>query len=312
MSHPSFILGADGGGTKTLGVLADDRGTELARVQAGATNPNVVGVETAAATLVELMLSSCKQAGCLPTALKSMVFGLAGAGNTNVQQRLRIALRDALLKRDVPMPPVEFVTDARIALEGAFNGGPGIIVIAGTGSAVLGKSPDRTVRLVGGWGRVLGDEGSGYFVGLEALKLLARMFDGRMESGPLRGLLETRFTLNSRERVVSAVYQEGLTVASLAPVVLAAAEQGDLAARDIFSRGAAFLADQVGVLVHSFGNLSNIGVVFIGGLIDHDSIYSRMLREAICGISPRVAVVPAQHPPVSGALLLAKTSLQEQ
>lgn len=312
MSHPSYILGADGGGTKTLGVLSDVRGTELARVQVGATNPNVVGVETAAATLVELLLSCCKQAGRLPTELASMVFGLAGAGNANVQQRLKTALRDALQKQDIPMPPVEFVTDARIALEGAFNGGPGIIVIAGTGSAVLGKSPDGAVRLVGGWGRVFGDEGSGYFVGLEALKLLARMFDGRMESGPLRDVLGTRFNLNSRERVVSAVYQEGLTVASLAPVVLAAAEQGDPAARDIFSRGAALLAEQVGVLVRSFGRLPGIGVVFIGGLIDHDSIYSRMLREAVCGISPTVAVVPAQHPPVSGALLLAKAFLREQ
>ena len=207
MPHPSLLLGADGGGTKTLGILADAHGAELSRVQVSASNPNVVGVDGAAGTLADLILACCKQAGCSPADVATAVFGLAGAGNASVQQRLTEALRDLLQKQGIRMPAVRFETDARIALEGAFGGGPGVIVIAGTGSSVLGKSPDGSVRLVGGWGRVLGDEGSGHFVGLEALKVLVRMLDGRMSPGRLASILESRFGLGSRERVVNAVDQ---------------------------------------------------------------------------------------------------------
>ncbi len=230
------------------------------------------------------------------------MFGLAGAGNSAVQERLSEALTKVLQDRRLPVPKFRFETDARIALEGAFRGGPGIIVIAGTGSAVLGKLPDGAVRLVGGWGRTIGDEGSGYYVGLEAARAVARTIDGRDAPGSLQRVL-AESGLTSRERLVNAVYQEGFPLPSLAPSVMKAAEAGDGAALAIFRRGAALLAEQVAV------RLPRIGVVFVGGLIDHESVYAGILREAILALSPAVEVHAPRDGPATGAVLLARELL---
>jgi N-acetylglucosamine kinase-like BadF-type ATPase len=312
MSESSLILGADGGGSKTLGILADVDGTEVARCYVGASNPNVVGVKEAADNLAELLLACCNEAGRSPEELSAAVFGLAGAGNATIKARLLGALETVLQKRGLKMPRTQIESDARIALEGAFGGGPGIIVIAGTGSSVLGKSSEGVITLVGGWGRLLGDEGSGYFVGREALKALATMLDGRAKTSPLRSLLENRFGLGSREGVVNAVYQEALAIPSLAPAVLEVAEQGDLVAADIFRRGAALLAEQLAVLVRLYQDLPRIGVVFVGGLIDHDNFYTRTLRDAAWALSSAVDVAPPLHSPAMGAVLLAQQSLQKR
>ena len=292
-----------------MGVLADPSGRELARCQVGASNPNVVGVETAAAHLADLLVSCCDRAGRAPADVGAAVFGLAGAGNVSVQKRLTAALEKVLQDRDIPMPKVRFETDARIALEGAFGGGAGIIVIAGTGSSVLGKSPDGGITLIGGWGRTIGDEGSGYYVGLEAVRAAARAFDGRERPGSLQTILAEQFGLTSRERLVNAVYQEGFVLPSLAPAVMKAAEEGDPAALGIFRRGAGLLAEQVGVLLRAYASMPQIGVVFVGGLIDHESVYAGILREAVCALSPSVHVHPPQEPPASGAVLLARQLL---
>ncbi len=309
MGETSLLLGADGGGTKTLGLLAGPDGRELARGQVGPTNPNVVGVETAATHLADLLVSCCDLAGERPERIGAAVFGLAGAGNAVVQKRLSQAFERILQDRDIPLPKVLFETDARIALEGAFRGGPGIIVIAGTGSSVLGKSPAGTITLVGGWGRTIGDEGSGYYVGLEAIRAVARALDGRDVQGSLQSILAEEFGLTSRERLVNSVYQEGFVIPSVAPAAMKAAEQGDPLALEIFERGAALLAEQAKVLVHSYAALPEIGVVFVGGLIDHECVYVRLLREAILPISPAVRVHPPQESPVHGAVLLARQAL---
>jgi N-acetylglucosamine kinase-like BadF-type ATPase len=308
MSAQPLLLGADGGGTKTLGILSSGDGRELAQCQVGPSNPNVVGVETAAAHLADLLSSCCERAGRPPAEVGAAVFGLAGAGNSAVQERLSEALTKVLQDRRLPVPKFRFETDARIALEGAFRGGPGIIVIAGTGSAVLGKLPDGAVRLVGGWGRTIGDEGSGYYVGLEAVRAVARTIDGRDAPGSLQRVL-AESGLTSRERLVNAVYQEGFPLPSLAPSVMKAAEAGDGAALAIFRRGAALLAEQVAVLLPACARLPRIGVVFVGGLIDHESVYAGILREAILALSPAVEVHAPQDGPATGAVLLARELL---
>lgn len=306
---PSLLFGADGGGTKTHGVLARTDGREVARSQVGATNPNVVGVDTAATHLADLLISCCDLAGRAPVDVGAAVFGLAGAGTAIIQKRLTIALEKVLQDRDIQMPKVRFETDARIALEGAFRGGPGIIVISGTGSSVLGKSPDGTITLVGGWGRTIGDEGSGYYVGLEAVRAVARAIDGRDTTGSLHSILAEEFGLTSRERLVNSVYQEGFVLPSVAPAVMRAAEQGDPMALAIFERGAALLAEQVRVLVRSYAALPEVGVVFVGGLVDHDCVYARILREAILPLSSAVRVHSPLESPAHGAVLLARQVL---
>jgi N-acetylglucosamine kinase-like BadF-type ATPase len=305
MAHTQLVFGADGGGTKTLGIVADAAGTLLARLQAGPANPNVVGVDGAANNLVGLIIDCCREAHCSPRDLDAIVLGLAGAGSSAIRERLGVALDEQFRSRGVQAPAVTIESDARIALEGAFDGGPGLIIIAGTGSILLGKTANEPKKVVGGWGRVLGDEGSGYFIGLQALKAVTRDFDGIAPSGSLRALVDARFGWCSREDLIVAVYQQNFAIPSLAPLVLESADENDPVCLEILSRSAALLADQVGVFARVLEAHTRLGVVFVGGLIDHDTVYAKILRETLRSRFPAVDVRPAMHPPVQGAVLLA-------
>jgi N-acetylglucosamine kinase-like BadF-type ATPase len=227
-----------------------------------------------------------------------------------VRSKLAEALRSESAVRGLPELPITLETDSRVALEGAFGGGPGVVMIAGTGSILIGKLPDGTVRSVGGWGRVLGDEGSGYFLGLEATKAVSREMDGREDASSLRKIFSETNGWVSRDTIIAAVYQQQFDLASLAPLVLKAAGENDQVAMAILRRAASHLADQLRAMVRAMGSQSRVGVVFIGGLIDHDTVYARLLRETITELVPFAEVRPALHPPVGGAVLVALSHLQ--
>lgn len=305
MAGTGLVFGADGGGTKTLGVLADASGTELARMQVGPGNPNVAGVDAAARNLLELIDGCCTIAKRSPLDIGSAVFGLAGVGSRMVREKLQEALQTLAAPRGWTAIPMTIETDARIALEGAFGGGAGIVLIAGTGSNIIGKLPDGSVASVGGWGRVLGDEGSGYAIGLEAARAFARHIDGRGDPSRMYDLIGDRFSWTSRDRVIAAVYQEKFDLASVAPLVLDAASEGDAAARTILEGAAHALADTLAALVRRMHGTSPVGVVFIGGLVDHETVYARMLQKTITHSVPGAEVVPALYAPVRGAVIMA-------
>lgn len=308
----ALVLGADGGGTKTLGILADAGGHQLARAQVGPSNQNVVGTAGAAKNLAALIAQCCREAGREPSAIGAAVFGLAGAGSDGERQALLSAVNAELAALACPPISASIETDARIALEGAFDGDPGVVVIAGTGSVVIAKSPSGEILRVGGWGRVLGDEGSGYDLGLQALKALTRDFDGMgSAAGGLRATLAAKFGWTSRESLITAVYRGGLEIPSLAPTVLECAAAGDEAAMDILRVAAAQLAGQIAATVDRSGGLTHTAVVLVGGLIDHDTPYARLLREAIVIRCTRADVRSALHPPVHGAVLMALARLKE-
>ena len=313
MTHDSdrLVFGADGGGTKTLGILAGRSGKEFARAQAGPSNQNVIGTAEAAKNLAHLMLQCCRDAGRAPSEIGSAVFGLAGAGSGEEREALAAAVNAELAALGHPSVPARVETDARIALEGAFGGGPGVVVIAGTGSVVIAKSASGDLCRVGGWGRALGDEGSGYFLGLQALKAMTRDFDGMAGSGTLRAALESKFGWKTREALIAAVYRGGLEIPSLAPLVLAASAAGDAVAADILRAAASLLADQVAAAVDKLGIREGAGVVFVGGLINHESVYAEILRDAIIARCPRAEIRLPLHPPVVGAVLMARARLKE-
>jgi len=309
MKKSPLVLGVDGGGTKSLGLLSDGAGAELARGLVGGSNQNVIGTEAAAANLAALILMCCREAGRAPADVDAAVVGLAGAGSGHERKALVEAIHKSLASSGAAAVPIAIETDARIALEGAFAGDSGVVVIAGTGSIVIGKTPAGEIRRVGGWGRTLGDEGSGYYLGLRAVKALTMEFDGTGNAGSLRGALASRFDWTTREQVIASVYRGNLDIPSIAPLVLEAATAGDTVGLSILKDASALLAHQVSVIVREFGPREPTGVVFTGGLIDHATIYARLLGEAIVAESPRAEVRPPLHPPAYGAVLMALSQL---
>ncbi len=310
MTHQALVLGADGGGTKTNGLLAESNGTLLASGRGDGSNQNVIGIDNAARNLAGLIVTLARTAGRPVAEIGSVVLGLAGAGAEKDRQVLTEAIQARLHAMGLPSLPISIRTDARIALEGAFNGGPGVVAVAGTGSVVMGKTPDGETLSIGGWGRVIGDEGSGYFIGLEALRAVSREIDGRGEAGRLRVSISSRFGLETRERIIAAIYREKFDIPSIAPVVLDAAEAGDPVALGILGLAAREFSVQVVTAVDRLGLQGGTGVVMTGGLIDHDTIYARMLAAEIKKASPAVDFRAPLNGPAHGALLLAMAGLK--
>jgi N-acetylglucosamine kinase-like BadF-type ATPase len=304
MSH--LLLGIDGGGTKTIAVLAERGGRELARHTVGGSNPNVAGLETAAGRLLEVIDACCSTSGVDAGEISAAVMGIAGVGH----EEHRLGLEHRLRRQYGSGLNFAIVTDARIALEGALGGKPGIAVIAGTGSVTIAKSPDGQVSSVGGWGRVLGDEGSGYALGVEAAKAFARDLDGVANAPAIREAIISRVGWKSRKDLLAAAYHENFELSNLAPLVLDLAEGGDLPSIAILQRGAAAIAAHVAVMAKVFGS-SLVLVATCGSLIDHPTSYRRILSKSLEDLSTNLSVISPERNAVGGALLLADSMMEK-
>jgi N-acetylglucosamine kinase-like BadF-type ATPase len=306
MNTRVLVFGADGGGTKTRGAIAGSEGNVLVDRVAGPTNQNIAGVEGAARELAGLIIGCCEAAGCSTAELRSAVFGLAGAGEEDERQVLAAAVNEQLRISGASPVRITVETDTRIALEGALGGGFGAIVIAGTGSNVMGKSISAEIVTVGGWGRILGDEGSGYRIGLEVLRSATRELDGREKGSMLLDAFSKRFGLKTRQQLINAVYKEKFEIASLAPLALEAASLQDEVAIRILEVAAAELTEQIAAVVSRIGHgVERVPLAFCGGLIENETCYAEILRKSVERKLPNVEIRHAIEPPVQGAILLA-------
>ena len=300
MPSPPLLVGLDvGASTTRLRAQCPGSGDRVERRGPGA-NPNQTGLDQTATILVNLIeeaIAACPTVDCL-----AVCAGVAGAGRESEQARLATALRRALTGPERTVH-VEVVPDAVIALDAAYDEGSGIVVIAGTGSMVLGRTPDGTLRRAGGWGRALGDDGSGYALGRAGLRAVAAAVDGGPDTA-LRPRLRDKFGIDDRDSLLDAVYQSDLDVASVAPLVLDAAANGDTIATDCLATQVARLADQVGWLLARDTALPP-RLTLAGGLTQNDH-YVHHLRRALADRVPDVAVERLRDEPVAGALRRAR------
>lgn len=299
-----ILAGVDGGGTKTLVALADENGAELIRRSgpAGLVDPRH---PTAAAEVVAGVVREAVREAGLSGAPVVLCAGLAGVGN----RAEREAVREALLAAGVA-GRVQVVTDGETALEGVLGGEPGILLIAGTGSVAYGRGPDGRVERCGGWGMVVGDEGSGFAIGRGGLVAALRAVDGR---GGQTRLLPLFLELLGVEDVRGIPPWAGRAakaeIAALAEHVVRAAEGGDAVARGIVEAEARGLAEHaVALRCHLDPWPGPVPVVFHGGVLG-SALYSGMVERALAEADPVLRVVPPVADAVAGALRLARAAL---
>ncbi len=242
-----LYLAIDAGGTQTQCLLADERRI-LARASTGTVKLMRVSEEEATARLQAMLEQVASVASISLGSVTRTCFGLAGLSSPEAR---------AWARQIVPaMVSGEFllVGDEAIALDAAFKGGPGILVIAGTGSNIIGRAPAGKLFGAGGWGPVLGDEGSGYWIGLHALRAALRAQDriGLAEtSSCLLREIESFWDLNSLGELVafanqrSSLQRPAPDFSTLVPIVARCAEQGDTLAAGVLDRAGEELADQV-------------------------------------------------------------------
>jgi len=315
MDKPLYVIGIEGGGTKTTAVLCALDGIILSEAQGGPSNFHIVGIEKTAGTILDLIQTCCHSVGCGVSQIGAVVAGLAGAGRVLDQQRIMERLLEIARIKNFNLEKVSIESDARIALEGAFSGKPGVVVISGTGSIVFGKDERDRIYRAGGWGRLIGDEGSGYAIGREAFRAVVKLLDGYGEKTKLAKLFNEKFGLGTQDTVIDAVYGEKYNLASVVPAVMEAASKGDSVAKKILVLACSDLVEVINAVLNKM-NKGRKGVpkrplAFVGSLLMNDNFYSRKIRSTIKREVPLVVIRNAESSPVVGAALLAIQLLNE-
>lgn len=232
----------------------------------------------------------------------SICAGVAGAGQAREQEILSQALRTTLSSSDLTVR-VEVVHDAVIALDAAYDADSGLVVVAGTGSVVLARSTDGHLLRAGGWGHVLGDDGSGSAIGRAGLRAVAEALDGGKDTS-LRTRVRERCGITNRESLVRKVYKEELNIQTVAPLVINTAVEGDAVASNILSTQITRLTEQVEWLLNRGGTITP-RITLLGGMLQND-YYTQCLRRVLGDRFPDWAIEVLQKEPAVGALRRAR------
>jgi N-acetylglucosamine kinase-like BadF-type ATPase len=296
-----LFLGIDGGGSKTLAVIVDGTGCERGRGVAGSSNHEVVGLERAVAAIHDAV-GQATHAAHTELPLAAAWLGLAGIDHPRNIEMLAPAVRTFAAT-------VHICNDAELVLS-ALPRQVGVAVISGTGSIALGRNAEGMLVRVGGWGHVLGDEGSGFGIGREALQCAVRAADGR---GPATALLESildAWHLAAPESLLEQVYPtfDKTAIAALAPLVLALARDGDPMACRIEAHAANELALAVKTVARRLGFVSGpLPLALGGGVLSHEERLRALVIRRVAS-AWRVAPVLVEEPASSAARALIDRS----
>ena len=299
----SFLLGIDGGGSKST-VAVSDGISVLATHTAGGCNLNTVSSENARMALAEAVHGALSSAGVSATAVSSVCAGVAGAASPEVAEKIA-----AFLAEFLPSASIQVVGDTAVALEAAFSGGPGVVCISGTGSVALGRNERGEFARAGGWGQMISDEGSGHWIGQRAVSQCLRAMDMGRSSGLITGIMN-KWQIVTREQLVRRCHQEFPDFADLFPVVLATAENGDLLASEILNVAGAELARVAQIVLRRLwvGHAA-VEIAITGGVFVNSSRVRQVFSNVIRNERPEVHVRLSARQPVEGALYLAQQAL---
>jgi len=295
-----YLLGIDGGGTRTTAWLADEQERVLARVEVGPSNPLKVGFLSAQQQLLRAFRQACREARTRPAMLDALCAGLAGSDSPHVHGKL---LR--WLRKSIPARAYLLTTDAEITLSAAFGDAAGIVVIAGTGSIAYGRGIEGQSLRCGGWGNLFDDAGSGYDLGRKSVSCALRALDGRGKPTRLATALSREMGLAKlTEAVASPLSPQN--IAALFPAVLREAVNGDPVARHLCNEAARDLADLAVTLITRFGwRRHACRVICSGGVFRSSAMIRRKFAHRVHTQAPKARVSLLGREPVEGALFLA-------
>lgn len=301
-----LFLGVDGGGSHTRALLADAAGVVLGRGHAAASNLQALGLPAAVAAIQQAIDAAFAAAGVhkqLP--VDAICLGLAGAGRPADRARLEAWLDSQQLARRRVV-----VSDAEQVLAAGTPHGWGAALISGTGSVCFGRNSQGRTLQVGGWGYLLGDEGSGYDVAVQALHLATQTADGRAEARALLRALLNHWQLASPNELIYHVYRAEFAHSELAGLtrpVVALAEQGDADARGLLDQAADQLARAASSVMRQLG-LCEPPLALAGGLLGASPYLRAALAKRLhAGWGPLHYV----EEPALGTLVLARRLLEQ-
>ncbi|HEV7938521.1 MAG TPA: BadF/BadG/BcrA/BcrD ATPase family protein [Solirubrobacteraceae bacterium] len=293
-----FVMGVDGGATKTLAAVLDLQEQTLHLGHGGSSNPDSVGARVATDSLVRATDEAIGRAGIEREQLDAAVLAIAGTDTDAVAVHVRERCPATWLVVNDVVGAWAAATDAR----------PGVGVISGTGSNVLGVGPDGRAWRAGGWGHVLGDEGSGYWLAVQSIK--AALAD-REASGPqtlLSAAAIDFFDVQSVEALATLVYAKPLSKGEIAAFAIETARvayAGDEVARGLYVQAAEELARQIAAVVGQTALTGEFPVGLIGSAFKAGELFVPPLAAAIHKLAPQAQVAVVEMAPVGGCALLA-------
>lgn len=305
MADPHY-LGIDAGGSTTICLLGDGTST-LARGTAGPANPSLVGVDGFRAAIVAAVEAA--NGDRPPAPIEMAWLGVAGSERPGLREQLRAVAREALFAERV-----EISHDARLLLAAA-DLQHGIGLVAGTGSSVYGRTDEGSELSLGGWGHLLGDEGSGYDIAVRALRAVSAAADGRGPRTQLEGILTQRLGVadahDLRERCYPA--PPVTEVAGLAEAVLSAADTDSVAEAivDSAAHDLATLVDVCAARLFGGPQVGAVPVVLAGGLLASGSPLHRRLVIRLEASAVRYRAITPTREPAAGGLTLARAGPRE-
>jgi glucosamine kinase len=295
-----LFLGIDGGGTQTR-CLVGDEDRVLAVGSGSGSNLLRVGEACAQDSLASAIHEACAGANVAPRDITRTCAGISGAADNGIAslvQRLLI---------EIVGGAIEVIGDMEVALEGAFRGGPGIVVIAGTGSIAYGRNSSGESARAGGWGRVISDEGSGHWIATRALSAVLRSRD-QGENNELLMALISALEVDTVEHLIVRVNSDPVRdYASLFPVVLSAADRGDALAGEVLQSAGCELAKLAQVLVRRlFAQADAVSVAPHGGVFRSSAAVKESFANQLRARCPQANYIDREIDPALGALEKAR------
>jgi glucosamine kinase len=305
----AYYLGVDGGGSKTACVLGDESSI-LATAVSGPSNITRVGEVLARESLHDAIRQACAEARIGSRQLRRTCVGAAGAGREEVAAIVR------KMVAEVVPGEIEVVGDMQIALRAALGEGPGLVVIAGTGSIAFGRDGKGKTARAGGWGFGISDEGSAHWIGRAAVAALLRAADesgdGREteQSSTIFREMKSTWKVESFEQLAGAANSTP-DFAGLFPAVLAAGCEGDELAQSILRLAATELARLAGLVVRRLfqERQGAVPMAMAGGVFRHSALIRELFYNEIRTAHPHAVLNSEVVEPVHGALEMARRSV---
>lgn len=304
--HPPYVLGIDAGGTKTACVLADATGEILSQSRGDGANLQAAGELSVEKTLHHVMDAAIGERALVPAAICLGMAGVDREGDATVV--------GAIMRRIGYKAQVLITNDALVALVAGAGLGPGVVIIAGTGSIAYGKNADDDAARAGGWGYVLGDEGSGYWLGRLALRAVVRENDGRGRPTSLTPRILAHFGVTKPQELIYEIYHQQIKpsgIAAVARYVQEARDEGDPIAVALLENGARELLAAAGSVVQRLRmHADAFPFVLAGGIFQAVPWLADALSHRLPQLAPHATVTRLQREPALGAVTLALAAVQ--
>ena len=301
MQLSPYVIGIDAGGSKTVCLLADEHGRIVSEARGGGANLHAAGELAVEKVLHDVMERAIGDRVVVPAAICLGIAGVDRAADQHVVHGImeRIGYKATIL----------IVNDALIALQAGIGDAPGIVVVSGTGSIAYGRNARGEAARAGGWGYVLGDEGSGYWIGRQALRAVVRHADGRGRETSLTPLLLGHFGLTDATELIHKVYHEDLApnaIGALARYVQQAREGGDVAAGVILDQAAEELTGTAAAVMKRLDmDRESFSFVLAGGMFHAVPWLCDQLKILMRSLAPNSRTIRLDEEPALGAVQLA-------